>query len=788
MSILRYKQKLLPYGNPMGGGSSGGGGGQAAPTQTTSYQTNIPEYARPYVENMLQSTQAQIYNEDMTGFRPYQPYSTDVNNYFAGFSPLQQQAQQAAYYMQAPSQFQTGTELAGLSGIGGLGLAGQMAGAGQEYAQMATDPYAQQAYMSPYMQNVVDYQKSQALRDYQIAQPMRQAQAVRQGAFGGSRSAIESAEAQRNLMGQLQGIEATGRQKAFEDAQRQMQFGSQLGLQGQQAALGGLGAATQAAGTLGQLGGAQFGTEKDIIGLQSQMGKEQQALEQNKINQAIQDYAIAQQYPFMQLGLMNAMLRGLPLQTQTTQLYQAQPSYLQQGIGLAGAAGTLFGKKEGGVIKMAEGGIANAYKYGGAISDPELEVMADKLSIAQLQERLRDPQLTPGERQIFAEALQEKTQEKARMSGIAMAGGPAFESQGMAGGGIVAFTNGGTSMLSPEFGGQDETMDQLRIEQLQLQKDVDQYNFLKEASPVAAERMLASNPMLRDKVAPPTPAPTAAAPKPEAKPPAAKTEGGAPVERGIAALTGIKSLEQQMAEQERLMGGPSKVGQSLEAKIAERLAGMGKRERQDELAAMRQAFVRLGTEASPGGFLQAATKSIGTYGEASDAAKKARESMDLELTKMQADIEKGRRLEKRGNLDAAQKAYDSAENRQLRLAEMQNQLKVAGISASRPGEIERAFALFEKDPAAFERFMAAKDVNRGNLATATKSILEAKYPNYKLIAMTPPEKRTKEQNEFLQNAYKDAEATARDMMRRGSSGTSGSQGQVDTRNPLLQGT
>jgi hypothetical protein len=573
--------------------------------------------------------------------------------------------------------------------------------------------------------------------------------------------------------------------------------GAQAGLQGVQGAigagqygLGGLGAATQAAGTLGQLGGQQLGAQKEIIGLQSQMGAQQQALEQQKINQAIQDYAISQQYPFMQLGMMNAMLRGLPLQTQTTQLYQAQPSTLQQGIGLAGAAGTLFGRKEGGVIKMAEGGIANAYKYGGAISDPELEAMADKLSIAQLQERLRDPQLTPGERQIFAEALQEKTQEKARMSGIAMAGGPAFESQGMAGGGIVAFDDGGLSMLSPEFGGQDETMDRLRIDQLQLQKDIDQYNFLKEASPVAAERMLASNPMLRGKVAPPTPAPAAAAaaPKPDTKPPAAKTEGGAPVERGIAGLTGVKSLEQQMAEQERLMGGPSKVGQSLEAKIAERLAGMGKRERQDELAAMRQAFVRLGTEASPGGFLQAATKSIGTYGEASDAAKKARESMDLELTKMQADIEKGRRLEKRGNLDAAQKAYDSAENRQLRLAEMQNQLKVAGISASRPGEFERAFALFEKDPAAYERFMAARDVNRGNLATATKSILEARYPQYKLLSMVPAEKRTKEQNAELERMYKDAATEAERMMRRGPSGTSGSQGQIDTRNPLLQGT
>jgi hypothetical protein len=147
--------------------------------------------------------------------------------------------------------------------------------------------------------------------------------------------------------------------------------------------------------------------------------------------------------------------------------------------------------------------------------------------------------------------------------------------------------------------------------------------------------------------------------------------------------------------------------------------------------------------------------------------------MDLELTKMQADIKKGERAEKRGNLDAAAKAYESAENRELRLAEMQNQLKAAGISASRPGELEKAFALFQKDPVAFEQFIAAKDTNRGNLASATKSILQAKYPEYAMTAMIPPEKRTKQQNEYLQNAYKDAEATARDMMRRGSASTTG---------------
>jgi len=56
-----------------GGGS--GGGGQ---TTSTAYNTNIPEYARPYVENMLGATQNQLFNVDksgsITGFKPYQAY------------------------------------------------------------------------------------------------------------------------------------------------------------------------------------------------------------------------------------------------------------------------------------------------------------------------------------------------------------------------------------------------------------------------------------------------------------------------------------------------------------------------------------------------------------------------------------------------------------------------------------------------------------------------------------------------------------------------------------------
>jgi hypothetical protein len=156
------------------------------------------------------------------------------------------------------------------AGFGGRGVqaAEQGFGAGEQFARQITDPGATRAYMSPYMQNAVDFQKSEAIRDFNIGQQAQRARAVGSGAFGGSRQAIVESEALRNLGTQLGGIQATGTQKAFEDAQRQQQFGAQLGLQGLQAGYGGLGLGMQGAETgLRGLGTAMQGQQAGLQGL-----------------------------------------------------------------------------------------------------------------------------------------------------------------------------------------------------------------------------------------------------------------------------------------------------------------------------------------------------------------------------------------------------------------------------------------------------------------------------------------------------------------------------------------
>ena len=70
----------------------GKGGGSSQPTSTTAYQTNLPEYAKPYVMNMLGAAQNELFQTDssgnITGMKAYQPFSKNVQDYFAAPTAL----------------------------------------------------------------------------------------------------------------------------------------------------------------------------------------------------------------------------------------------------------------------------------------------------------------------------------------------------------------------------------------------------------------------------------------------------------------------------------------------------------------------------------------------------------------------------------------------------------------------------------------------------------------------------------------------------------------------------
>ena len=490
------KRQLYALGEPLGdsvtrskvGGGriyGGGGGGAPAsgPTNTTVTNTNIPDYAQPYVSNMLNAAQAQIYTPDMTGFNPYTPYSSNPQDYVAGFSPLQQQAQSTAANMQVPGQYGMASQLAGTAGMGALGTVGQAgmyggmgaqagqqaagmsnmyggmgmmqgqqgANIGQSLGQMAQDPNAVQAYMNPYIQSSLNPQLAEIQRQYDITGTQEQSAATQGGAFGGSREALMAAENQRNAgLAKNQAI-GQGYNQAFTNAQQQMQAANQaalagnaqaqqgisqgltgagqagsqsmqgygmgltgagqaanLGMQGAQAGLQGVGAqqagygqAGTAGSNLANIGGQQLAAQQGIMNAQNTMGAQQQTNQQNVINQAVQNYATAQQYPMLQLGMLNSMLRGLPMQQSSTQMYQAAPNTASQlaGLGTAGL-GLAAMSKAGGAASGGLGSDIAKYAPGGAIP---MSMMSNQ----QLQGMQKSQAATPMQKLIAPGIVQE---------------------------------------------------------------------------------------------------------------------------------------------------------------------------------------------------------------------------------------------------------------------------------------------------------------------------------------------------------------------------------------------
>ena len=380
-----------------------------APTNTTQTQNinSIPGELMPFALGNLQAAKKQLFTTDskgkITGYQPYTPYSTDANKYVAGFSGLQTQAQQGAANLQVPGQFAPASGIAGMSSLGALN-------AGNQFAQQATDPNATAAYMSPYMQDVVDYQTQQANRQYDITGAQQMGNATRAGAFGGSREAIMAAENERNRNLNITGIQKEGRQSAFQNAQAQQQFGANLGLQGYQAGI-------QGAQALGQLGTEQLAAETGVLATQSQYGAEQQGREQALINQNIKNWENQQNQPYRAMDVMSGLIRGMPINASSTTATTttANPSYAQQVGGLLGTAGSLYGAYKG----KANGGIVQAYASGGVTETVENSIEAKLRDMSPEQLQAYIPTITSQEELSIAKMiLAEETPQMAANGGI----------------------------------------------------------------------------------------------------------------------------------------------------------------------------------------------------------------------------------------------------------------------------------------------------------------------------------------------------------------------------------
>jgi hypothetical protein len=293
-------------------------------TSVSSALTDVPEILKPYITDTggvlptAQKIMGQSYDQ-MYGNALNQAGLAGAGR-VASLSPMQTQVGNTLKNMTLPGQYGEATN-AVQSGINTL--------------QGMTDPSQTQAFMSPYVQNVVDVNKAEALRDAQKQLVGANLASSRQGTYGGARNALMQSEADRNLQTKMGSIQATGMQNAFDAAQK-----AQLA---QASGYGQLGS------TMGALGTAQEAGQMDITKAQGAYGDLQRNVQQNQLDAQYTDLMSRLNQPLTNVETMSNLARGIPLtQTAGTQTTTTPPpSFASQlaGMGLTGLSlYNMFGK------------------------------------------------------------------------------------------------------------------------------------------------------------------------------------------------------------------------------------------------------------------------------------------------------------------------------------------------------------------------------------------------------------------------------------------------------------
>lgn len=265
------------------------------------YITELPEYARPYYENLMERTEA----ESLKQYTPFQGQRLAQSGDFADITRSRDMVRDVA----GGGMPELDTAI---QGVGALSRPGQFTGAVADQ------------YMNPYMESVVGRQKDAAIRDFNRTGAARNAQAVNAGAFGGSRTAVADYLAQEGLQQQLGDIDAMGRDAAFRDARAGFDRDRQTGLAG----LG------QYAGLAGQRRAGDIQGAQLLEGI----GKQQLGEQQAGLDIGYQDFLKQQGFNKDQLGFMSNILQGIPVQPNRTMTSYQNVNPMQQALGM-GIAG-----------------------------------------------------------------------------------------------------------------------------------------------------------------------------------------------------------------------------------------------------------------------------------------------------------------------------------------------------------------------------------------------------------------------------------------------------------------
>jgi hypothetical protein len=332
-------------------------------TTTTEYQTGFAPDIAPYGKDLLGKYQA------LTN-KAYEAYT---GNRVAGLTALQQQAidqaialgydprslsaatgmqnlaQQAGAYKYTPTSFDytraVAPTLQNYQMTGPANVAAQQVNAGNiNAAQMGpaqqvgtgsfTAPGTVDAYMSPYQQAVTDISKREAQRQADIAGTQRGARQAQAGAFGGSRSAIENAEAQRNLSQQMADIQAKGGQEAYNQAAQMFTSDQARQLAAQQAnQQAGLTVGTQNLTAQQQANVQNIANQLQASGMNAQQAL-QAALANQQMGYNVGQQNLAANLGVQQLGSGQDIQTQLANQSANQQMQQLREQANQYGAGL----------------------------------------------------------------------------------------------------------------------------------------------------------------------------------------------------------------------------------------------------------------------------------------------------------------------------------------------------------------------------------------------------------------------------------------------------------------------
>jgi hypothetical protein len=357
-NIFNWVQNLVEAFTFYGGGDGGGGGGGT--TQSTSYSTNLPEYAQPYYQELMKQTGKAVYATDPSG------NVTGVNSMpiyggsrIAGFNPEQIQTQQNVMNMQQPGGFGSATSGLGAGQAMSFGASGAGLSSALGYNPSLTyggtfNPSAASYYMSPYQANVTDIAVREAEKQRDLAKAAGMTSSIGRGTFGGARQALLQAEQQRGANQNIADIRAKGQESSYQNAQAQFQAdqarrlqADQLNQQAQQyrAGLGkdigltGLTSGIDASGKQAAVASATQTAELERLKAQAATGAEKQALQQKINDLQYQTFQEQQNYQKQQLEYLSNILRGNASALGSSQVqYTPTPSTISQigGLGLAG--------------------------------------------------------------------------------------------------------------------------------------------------------------------------------------------------------------------------------------------------------------------------------------------------------------------------------------------------------------------------------------------------------------------------------------------------------------------